>query len=113
METMNLLVQKYVWKVDSSIKLLLYSPQYKKNQTLKEIMNALFISSDLPQNLCGETILDAKRNNKKLSFQNESNFVCSGHNLFHMRNGKEEFNFKYFKAWGCLSKVQVPIPKRI
>ena len=22
-------------------------------------------------------------------------------------------NFKYFKVWGCLAKVQVPIPKRV
>ena len=48
------------------------------------------ISSGLPQNMCGETILNAKGNNKKLSFQKEFFFVCSGHNLFHMRNEKEE-----------------------
>ena len=31
-----------------------------------------------------------------------------------MRNGKEgNPTLKYFKVWGCLAKVQVPIPKRI
>ena len=39
-----------------------YSPQSNdivkcKNQTLKEIMNAMLISSGLPQNLWGEAIL--------------------------------------------------------
>ena len=24
-----------------------------------------------------------------------------------------KFNLKYFKVWGCLAKVQVPIPKRV
>lgn len=36
-----------------------------KNRTLKEMMDALFISSGLPQNLCGGTILTAKGNDKK------------------------------------------------
>ena len=30
-----------------------------------------------------------------------------------MRNGTEESNLKYFKVWGCLAKIHVPIPKRI
>ena len=39
-----------------------YSPQQngiakKKNRTLKEMINAMFISFDLPQNLWGEAIL--------------------------------------------------------
>ena len=41
-----------------------YSPQTngvveRKNCTLKEMMNAMLISSDLPQNMWGETILSA------------------------------------------------------
>ena len=41
-----------------------YSPQYngvaeRKNRTLKEMMNAMLISSGLPQNMYGEAILSA------------------------------------------------------
>ena len=32
---------------------------------MKEIMDALFISSNLPQNLCGGTIITANVKNKK------------------------------------------------
>jgi len=94
MESINLILQKYVWKVELSIKLLPYSPQSneKKNWTLKEMINALLISFGLPQNLCGGTILTAKGNNKKFCLfikKAMENFVFPGHNLFHMRNGNE------------------------
>ena len=44
-----------------------YSPQQngiaeRKNQTLKEMMNAMLINSGLPQNLWGEAILIANHN---------------------------------------------------
>ena len=81
-------------------------------------MATLLISSGLPQNLCGEAILTAKGNNKKLSFQKQSNKrFC----LFRTQSIPYEkwkgmkSNLKYFKLWGCLAEaeVQVPIPKRI
>ena len=64
----------------------------KRNQTLKEMINALLINFGLPQNLCGGTILTAKGNNKKFCLfikKAMEKFVFPRHNLFHMRNGKE------------------------
>lgn len=49
--------------------------QNEKKKTLREMMVALLVSLGLPQNLCGGTILTGKKNNKKLSFQKENNFV--------------------------------------
>lgn len=53
------------------------------------MMEALFKSFCLPQNLSGGTIPNATT--KKFTFSKEKNFVYSEHNLFHMRNGKEGY----------------------
>lgn len=37
-----------------------------KNQTLKYMIDELFISSGLPENVCGGTILTSQGNNKKI-----------------------------------------------
>ena len=114
MESMNLLVQKYVWQVDLFIKLQLFSPQYKENRTLKEILDALFISQGLPQNQCGATILLAKRNNKKLSFQKKiKKFYFFRIQSIPYKKWKGRNQIEIFKMQGCLSKVQLPISKRI
>ena len=60
-----------------------------KNRTLKEMMDALFISSGL-QKTCVEELSLMQTETIKSCLFRESNFVCSGYNLFHMRNGKEE-----------------------
>lgn len=55
-------------------------------------MATLLISSSLPQNMYGEAILTEKGNNKIFClFKKKAikSFVCSGYNLFHMRNEKE------------------------
>ena len=78
-------------------------------------MATLLISSGLPQNLYGEAILTAKGNNKKLSFQKESNkkfcLFMTHYSIWEME--RKEIQLEYFKVWGCLAEVQVPIPKRI
>ena len=60
MENMNLHLRKYFWKIELSINAP-YSQQSngiaeRKNQTLKEMMNVLLISTRLPQDLLGEGI---------------------------------------------------------
>ena len=88
----------------------------KKSRTLEEMMSTLLISSGLLQNLYGEAILTAKGNNKKLSFQKESNkkfCLFRTQSIPYEKWKGRKSNLKYFKVWGCLAKVQVPIPKRI
>ena len=77
-----------------------------KNRTLKEMMNAMLISSGLPQNLWGEALLS-------------TNYILN--KLPHEKLDKTPYSlwkgwspsYKYLKVWGCLAKVMVPIPKRI
>jgi len=80
------------------------------------MMYKLLISSGLPKNLCGEAILTTKGNNNKLSFQKESNkkfCLFRTQSIPYEKWKGRKSNLKYFKVWGCLAKVQVPIPKRI
>ena len=75
-----------------------YSPQQnrvaeRKNKILKEMMNALLLSSGLPQNLWGEAILSNK-------------------SPYELWKGRRP-SYKYLKVWGCLDKVAVPIPKKV
>ena len=83
-----------------------YSPQQngvveRKNKTLKEMMNALLLSSGLPQILWGEAILSA-------------NYILS--RIPHKKTNKSPYelwkgrrpSYKYLKVWGCLAKVVTP-----
>ena len=70
------------------------------------MMNAILISSGLPQKLWGEVILFAiyilnklpKKKTNKTSYELWKGRIPS---------------YKFLKVWGCLPKVVVPIPKRI
>ena len=88
-----------------------YSPQQngvveRKNITLKEMMNALLLSSGLPQNLWGEAILS-------------ENYILN--RIPHKKTNKSPYelwkgrrpSYKYLNVWGCLAKVAVPIPKKV
>ncbi|KAK9944760.1 hypothetical protein M0R45_010310 [Rubus argutus] len=88
-----------------------YSPQQngvaeRKNRTLKEMMNAMLISSGAPQNLWGEALLS-------------SNYILN--KLLHKKLDKTPYelwkgrrpSYKYLKVWGCLAKVAIPEPKRV
>ena len=88
MKSINLIVQKYVWKVEYPSNYCNIHLNLMKNRTLKEMMDALFISSGLHKT-CVEELSLLQKGTKKLSFHKESNFVCSGQNLFHMTNGKD------------------------
>ena len=88
-----------------------YSPQSngiaeRKNRTLKEMMNAMLLSSGLPQNLWGEALLSA-------------NYILN--KMPHKKTLKTPYElwkghkpcYKYLKVWGCLAKVEVPKPKKV
>ena len=87
-----------------------YTPQQngiaeRKNRTLKEMMNAMLISSGLPDNMWGEAVLSAnyvlnKVPHKKLDKTPYELWKGHGPNL------------KYLKVWGCLAKVGLPSFKR-
>ncbi|KAF3633924.1 putative glucan endo-1,3-beta-glucosidase A-like [Capsicum annuum] len=88
-----------------------YSPQSNgiaesKNQTLKEMMNVLLISSSLTQNLWGKAILTANRILNRVPHSKTQSIP------YEKWKGRKP-NLKYFKVWGCLAKVQIPMPKRV
>ena len=70
------------------------------------MMNALLLSSGLPQNMWGEVILFA-------------NYIFN--RIPHKKTNKSPYelwkgrrpSYKYLKVWGCLAKVAVPIPKKV
>ena len=88
-----------------------YSPQQnavaeRKNRSLKEMMNALLLSSGLPQNLWGEAILSANY------ILNLIPHKKTNKSLYELWKGRRP-SYKYLKVWGCLTKVTVPIPKKV
>ena len=88
-----------------------YSPQSngvaeRKNRTLKEMMNAMLLSSGLPQSMWGEAILSA---NYLLNRMIRKNKDVSPYEMFK----KEKPCYKTLKVWGCLAKVLIPAPKKV
>ena len=70
------------------------------------MMNAMLISSGLPQNLCGETILSANYILNKLPRKKTKKTP------YELWKGKK-LSYQFLKVWGCLAKMAVLIPKRI
>ena len=88
-----------------------YSPQSngvaeRKNRTLKEMMNAMLISSGLPQGMWGEAILSANYLLNKVPRKTETKTP------YELWFGRKP-SYKYLKVWGCLAKVMAPTPKRM
>ena len=88
-----------------------YSPQSNgvaewKNRTLKEMMNAMLISSGLPQNMWGETILSANYLLNKVPKKKAEKTP------YELWKGMKP-SYKYLRVWGCLAKVAVPPPKKV
>ena len=87
-----------------------YSPEsngtaQRKNRTLKEMMNAMLVSSNAPDNLWGEALLTA------CHLQNRIPYKKTGKTPYELWKGYKP-NLKYLKVWGCLAKVMLPEPKR-
>ena len=87
-----------------------YSPQQngiaeRKNRTLKELMNAMLLSSVLPQNLWREAILSANYVLNRIPHRK------TNRTPYELWKGRPH-SYKYLKVWRCLVKVEVPIPKK-
>src|SRR5262249_30774014 len=88
-----------------------YTPQQngvaeRKNRTLKEMVNAMLISSGLPQNLWGEAVLTANYLLNRVPHRKTGSIP---YELWNRRTP----SYNYLKVWGCLAKVAVPPPKQI
>ncbi|KAI3755706.1 hypothetical protein L1987_55512 [Smallanthus sonchifolius] len=88
-----------------------YSPQSngiaeRKNRTLKEMMNAMMISSGINQDMWGEAILSE---NYVLNMIPNNKKDVTPYELW---TGNKP-SYKYLRVWGCLSKVVVTPPKRL
>ena len=70
------------------------------------MMNAMLISSDLPQNMWGEVILFA---NYLLNKVPKKKAEKTPYELWRGRQS----SYKYLRVWGCLAKVAVPPPKKV
>ena len=81
---------------------------------LKEMMDALFISSGLHKSCVEELSLLQKESTKILVLLERKRFGLIRIQYFPYEKWKErKSNLKYFKVWGYLVKVQDPIPNRI
>ncbi|WJZ85230.1 hypothetical protein VitviT2T_004776 [Vitis vinifera] len=88
-----------------------YSPQSngvaeRKNRTLKEMMNAMLISSSLPQNMWGEAILTANYLLNKVPKKKAEKTP------YELWKGRKP-SYTYLRMWGCLAKVAVSPPKKV
>ncbi|WJZ90328.1 hypothetical protein VitviT2T_009480 [Vitis vinifera] len=88
-----------------------YSPQSngvaeRKNRTLKEMMNAMLISSSLPQNMWGEAILTANYLLNKVPKKKAEKTP------YELWKGRKP-SYTYLRMCGCLAKVAVPPPKKV
>ena len=87
-----------------------YSPEsngiaVRKNSTLKEMMNAMLVSSSLSSNIWGEAILSTCYILNKVPHKKTDK---SPYEL----QEKRKPNLEYLKVWGCLAKVMLPKPKK-
>ncbi|KAJ9703199.1 hypothetical protein PVL29_004828 [Vitis rotundifolia] len=82
-----------------------YSPESngvaeRKNSTLKEMMNAMLVSSRAPLNLWGKAILSAYH------IQNRIPYKKNGKTPYELWKGYAP-NIAYLKVWGCLKTFDV------
>jgi len=88
-----------------------YSPQQngtaeRKNRTLKEMVNAMLISSGVNQNMWGDALLSANYLLNKIPRKKKDETP------YELWWGRKP-SYKYLKVWGCLAKVVVPLPKAV
>ncbi|GJU50680.1 retrovirus-related pol polyprotein from transposon TNT 1-94 [Tanacetum coccineum] len=87
-----------------------YTPQQNgvaehKNRTLKNTINSMLINSGAPRSHWGEACLAANTILNKIPHKK------SDKSLYQLWRGMQPF-YKMIKVWGCLAKVQIPLPKR-
>ena len=87
-----------------------YSPEShgvaeRKNRTLKEMMNSLFVNASAPNNLSGKAILFA------CHLQNKIPYNKTSRTPYELWKGHAP-NLKYLKVWKCLIKVMLPNSKK-
>ena len=87
-----------------------YTPQQngvaeRKNRTLKNMINSMLITSGAPHSLWGEACLAANTVLNKIPHKK------SDKSPYQLWKGKQP-SYKRMKVWGCLAKVQIPLPKR-
>ena len=70
------------------------------------MMNAMLISSGLPQNMWGEAILSTNY------FLNKVPKKKAEKTPYEFWKGMKP-SYKYLRVWGCLAKVAVPPPKKV
>ncbi|XP_073137638.1 uncharacterized protein [Henckelia pumila] len=78
----------------------------RKNRTLKEMMNALLLSSGLSQNMWGEAVLTANYILNKVPRKKQDKIS------YEIWKGRTP-SYQYLRVWGCLAKVVVPTPKKV
>ncbi|CAL2246291.1 unnamed protein product [Prunus armeniaca] len=88
-----------------------YTPQQngvaeRKNRTFKDMINSMLNSSGLPHNLWGEALLTANHILNRILHKK------SKQSPYEMWKGRIP-TYETLKVWGCLAKVQVPLPKRV
>ena len=69
-------------------------------------MNAMLISSGLPQNMWGEAVLSANYLLNKIPRKQEDKTP------YEMWKGRT-LSYKFLRVWGCLAKVVVPSNKKV
>ena len=69
-------------------------------------MNAMLISSSLPQNMWGEAIFFANYLLNKVSKKKVEKTP------YELWRGQQS-SYKYLRVWRCLAKVAVPPPKKV
>ena len=87
-----------------------YTPQQngiaeRKNRTLKDMVNSMLNSSGLPHYMWREALLTANTILNRIPHKKTSE------SPYELWKGKIA-SYKKLKVWGCLAKVQVPLPKR-
>lgn len=87
-----------------------YTPQQngvaeRKNKILKNMINSMLITSGAPHSLWSEICLAANTVLNKIPHKK------SDKSPYQLWKGKQP-SYKRMKVWGCLAKVQIPLPKR-
>ena len=87
-----------------------YTPQQnstseRKNRTLKDMVNSMLNSLALPHYMWGEALLTTNTILNRIPHKKTSK------SPYELWKGKLA-SYKKLKVWGCLAKVQVPLPKR-